>query len=488
MTLAAFYVLVSRVRTFDSLRLLQRDEEGLRAVAALKHDELLAAWERGYDTKGHWSDALAVAALKDVRRARMRAKQVRADTQKARSDATAARKRSEAAREAAASAAPPSAPAPSSRKDKMPSPSIAKKTRGKQPASRQSLRTAAALHKELQVNLSCVQRMGLPALAHPELVTLPPWWTSVQPSLKLRARVVDYWAADNEASQQVVDHLRRLGFTVDFDTSRRQEPSACSFVAARTVNDMHTAGEAWWTCDVRRAADHEWVRAGNLLLGRSAPGEVDSGFMAGGEQVEALVRGFWQNDAPTEPCVDLAAWLPLPCATALDAFLVELAKDLQAAAAKGSLPLRLRVANTELSTSRGLHWFTVAYQIQRLEVLARRSVATGAGKRRAVSRTTNGDEDCELISLGAPDASDDDDSLGGFISDDGSDWRAQVERVRQTDRRGGRPDMHHARIEAGLDPGAGADEASEDDVHMYDTPARSSHFVDDEASDEDDID
>ena len=162
-------------------------------------------------------------------------------------------------------------------------------------------------------------------------------------------------------------------------------------------------------------------------------------------------------------------------------------KDLQAAAAKGSLPLRLRVANTELSTSRGLHWFTVAYQIQRLEVLARRSVATGAGKRRAVSRTTNGDEDCELISLGAPDASDDDDSLGGFISDDGSDWRAQVERVRQTDRRGRRPDMHHARIEAGLDPGAGADEASEDDVDMYDTPARSSHFVDDEASDEDDI-
>ena len=40
MNLAAFYVLISRVRTFDSLRLLQYDDEGLQSMAALKHDQL----------------------------------------------------------------------------------------------------------------------------------------------------------------------------------------------------------------------------------------------------------------------------------------------------------------------------------------------------------------------------------------------------------------------------------------------------------------
>ena len=47
MTLAAFYVLISRVRTLNSLRLLQDDPDGQRSLHSLKHDEFLAAWERG---------------------------------------------------------------------------------------------------------------------------------------------------------------------------------------------------------------------------------------------------------------------------------------------------------------------------------------------------------------------------------------------------------------------------------------------------------
>ena len=62
MNLASFYVLISRCRTSDSLRLLQYDREGLNAVCALKHDEYLVAWENAYDN-GRWSGPLAVAAL-----------------------------------------------------------------------------------------------------------------------------------------------------------------------------------------------------------------------------------------------------------------------------------------------------------------------------------------------------------------------------------------------------------------------------------------
>ena len=46
------------------------DREGLDAVCSLRHDEYLVAWERGYDGKGKWSDALAVAALEHVRHTR----------------------------------------------------------------------------------------------------------------------------------------------------------------------------------------------------------------------------------------------------------------------------------------------------------------------------------------------------------------------------------------------------------------------------------
>jgi hypothetical protein len=82
MELAAFYVLVSRVRSSDSLRLLQYDPKGLDDVKMLTHNEYLVAWERGYTQDGVWSDALAKAALEDVRRTRKEAKAARAEAKK----------------------------------------------------------------------------------------------------------------------------------------------------------------------------------------------------------------------------------------------------------------------------------------------------------------------------------------------------------------------------------------------------------------------
>ena len=84
-------MLVSRVRTLDSLRLLQDDVVGRQALSRLKHDEYLAAWERGYDRQsGRWSDALAVAALKDLRREQLSKKRKLADAKK---KATAVKKK-----------------------------------------------------------------------------------------------------------------------------------------------------------------------------------------------------------------------------------------------------------------------------------------------------------------------------------------------------------------------------------------------------------
>lgn len=114
MTLNAFYVLISRVRTSASLRLLQIDKtvdsKGLTAltnVSLLKHDELLVAWECGYDNKSRWSDALALAGLKRVRLERQQAKQARADAKKAKENARVASKRKAAATQRAPSPVPP---------------------------------------------------------------------------------------------------------------------------------------------------------------------------------------------------------------------------------------------------------------------------------------------------------------------------------------------------------------------------------------------
>ena len=63
MDVKAFYVLISRVRKFGALRLLQHDKEGLDNLAAKQHDEYLHAWVHGYDSRGHWQGALAAEAL-----------------------------------------------------------------------------------------------------------------------------------------------------------------------------------------------------------------------------------------------------------------------------------------------------------------------------------------------------------------------------------------------------------------------------------------
>ena len=66
MELAGFYVLISRVRTMEGLRVLYRDEQGLAHLRTLQWKPQLGAWVQGYDYQDRWSDKRAAAAYKTV--------------------------------------------------------------------------------------------------------------------------------------------------------------------------------------------------------------------------------------------------------------------------------------------------------------------------------------------------------------------------------------------------------------------------------------
>jgi hypothetical protein len=72
-TLAAFYVMISRVRSFEGLRLLERDWKAMGKLLELKPNEHLHAWENGYDKDGAWDGTRAMAALTALRRDRSKA-------------------------------------------------------------------------------------------------------------------------------------------------------------------------------------------------------------------------------------------------------------------------------------------------------------------------------------------------------------------------------------------------------------------------------
>ena len=88
--------------------MLQNDHAGLVAVSSLKHDEMLYAWEHGYDG-GTWSDERAVAALKHIREVRQQAKQAATAKKNAARKAAEAKKKDirEALKKAAADADKP---------------------------------------------------------------------------------------------------------------------------------------------------------------------------------------------------------------------------------------------------------------------------------------------------------------------------------------------------------------------------------------------
>jgi hypothetical protein len=143
MTLAAFYVLVSRVQRFDGLRLLCHDPKGLEKVSYLQHDAYLYAWECGYDAEARWNDDLAKVALGKIRAKRDAERARKAEVAKAKATREREAKKAEAAKAAKARKVPAQAAAPPCQTQQQPGASR-KKQRTEATASTASASTAAA--------------------------------------------------------------------------------------------------------------------------------------------------------------------------------------------------------------------------------------------------------------------------------------------------------------------------------------------------------
>ena len=98
-TLAAFYVMISRVRRFAGLRLLSRDEKAMGKLLELKPDEYLHAFENGWEN-GAWDGerawAVLIALRRDRSKAAAKAAEEKAAAKKDAAKATAAARRENA--------------------------------------------------------------------------------------------------------------------------------------------------------------------------------------------------------------------------------------------------------------------------------------------------------------------------------------------------------------------------------------------------------
>jgi hypothetical protein len=105
-TLPAFYGMISRVRSFEGLRLLKRDLKAMGKLLKLKPNEYLHAYENGHDKD--WDGKRAWFALTALRRERLKAAvkgaEEKAAEKKAKAQASAALKREKAAAEKSAKA------------------------------------------------------------------------------------------------------------------------------------------------------------------------------------------------------------------------------------------------------------------------------------------------------------------------------------------------------------------------------------------------
>jgi hypothetical protein len=70
MDIVAFYVMISRVKSSNGLRLLRHDVNALRNIKGLVWSVELHAWNNGYNIRGEWDATRAVDALIAERGAR----------------------------------------------------------------------------------------------------------------------------------------------------------------------------------------------------------------------------------------------------------------------------------------------------------------------------------------------------------------------------------------------------------------------------------
>ena len=150
----SLYVLLSRVRSSDGLRVLHLPEGGLQ-LQTLRHTQALHTWEHGYDERGCWSPRLGreaasewaeMSAGKAVRAPSKRAAQKR---ESARARARAAEAVAEAKRARRAARAAPAGPGRGAAE---------KAARGAEAAAAESLAAGAALAFNVQAEMVKFER------------------------------------------------------------------------------------------------------------------------------------------------------------------------------------------------------------------------------------------------------------------------------------------------------------------------------------------
>ena len=288
--MTAFYVLVSRVRSFAGLRLLERDEATLDGLTStLQHHPYLRTWTSGYDKRGRWSDELARAAHAAGEKAREAAKAAAADAAKARREANRPvhvlrlpelQERCKAAKldpvgtkalliarlqahgPAAAPSAMPKPPKPPPRRKPLkppppkpgqtarptkppplgPLPSHARKqhrapgapdggsSAGKRSNAPPEPGNLRARNFQTLRTLACGPRGG--GYQCGKAAEAPPWLKEGAP-LFLRARVVDFWQ-QGKATEPLFAWLKSLGFICARSSTAKQARAHHALARART--------------------------------------------------------------------------------------------------------------------------------------------------------------------------------------------------------------------------------------------------------------
>jgi len=229
-------------------------------------------------------------------------------------------------------------------------------------ALQRSQRVAA---RQLEVNRTALTRLGLPPAhmaAGLQAGARPQWLELALPLLRLQARVVDY--LPSQVASNVQQYLQSLGFHTTFDDSARQVENTCGVVSARVAVDMQVAHmmseepSSWTTCCVQRAVRPCWYQQINPHIGLSR--DNTHSFITSSDVLTAASH-FWMQDGDGGNVMD---WLALP--DTFDFVVRKIVTDLHdvAEGTCGSIPLRVRVSNTEDCCSTGMHWFVIAYSIE----------------------------------------------------------------------------------------------------------------------------
>ena len=151
---------------------------------------------------------------------------------------------------------------------------------------------ARRLQGELDANMAALRRLGLPPLGSAAGSPAPPWVGR----LRVRIRIVDFYAGGCATSRMFVAYLRALGCEVAFTTDRDQIGVSCGWVAARACVSLWLSHD-WWSCDVSDSADQHWITVGDAILGL----EGSHSRFIGNDQVVALANAWWTTEAVHEP-------------------------------------------------------------------------------------------------------------------------------------------------------------------------------------------